>query len=408
MIGGWSDVPGCRTFVPMSAPSTGSVHLTAADVDVRELAELIDTTTDPAKYPYSSSVDGEIVTYDMAELGHLQADPATRTALATEIAHALEFGPGIVAMRGAVDVDAVQRATQAFEEMIARELASGQAAGDHFAEAGANNRVWNALEKLALLDPVTFIDYYSSDALALASEAWLGPAYQMTSQINVVNPGGVAQSPHRDYHLGFMTNDAAGRFPAHVHRLSPALTLQGAVAHVDMPVDSGPTKLLPHSQKYLPGYLAWREPGVMELFEARHRQYPMQLGDAMFFNPAVLHAAGSNLTPDVRRMANLLQVSSAFGRAMETVDRARMVRALHPDLQRRVAEGTPPSALAGAVACAAEGYPFPTNLDLDPPVGGLAPASQADLLWSALEAGWTTQQLAGALEAHASKRSVLG
>lgn len=408
MVDGWSGSSRCFTFDAMSAPPTGSVHLSAADVDVTELVAVIDTTTDPAQYPHASSVEGEIVTYDMGDLGDLQADPATRSAVATEIAHVLEFGPGIVTMRGAVDVDAVNRATHAFEEMIARELASGQAAGDHFAEAGANNRVWNALEKLALLDPVTFIDYYSSDALALASEAWLGPAYQMTSQINVVNPGGVAQSPHRDYHLGFMTNGAAGRFPAHVHRLSPALTLQGAVAHVDMPVESGPTKFLPHSQKYLPGYLAWREPEVMELFETRHRQYPMQLGDAMFFNPAVFHAAGSNLAPDVRRMANLLQVSSAFGRAMETVDRARMVRALHPDLQRRVAEGAPLSAIAGAVACSAEGYPFPTNLDLDPPIGGLAPASQADLLWSALEADWTTQQLADALEAHATKRSVLG
>ena len=392
----------------MSAPFPGSVHLTTADVDVTELTELIDTTTDPAQYPNASSVAEEIVTYDMDELGDLQADAPRRSAVAAEIAHALEFGPGIVAMRNAVEADAVRRATAAFEEMIARELASGQAAGDHFAEAGANNRVWNALEKLALLDPTTFVDYYSSDALAIASEAWLGPAYQMTSQINVVNPGGVAQSPHRDYHLGFMTNEAASRFPAHVHRLSPALTLQGAVAHVDMSVESGPTKLLPHSQKYLPGYLAWREPAVMELFEARHRQYPMQLGDAMFFNPAVLHAAGSNVTPDVRRMANLLQVSSAFGRAMETVDRASMVRAVYPDLQRRVATGTPSSEIAGAVACAAEGYPFPTNLDLDPPIGGLAPASQADLLWSALEAGWSTSQLSEALEAHSAKRRVLG
>jgi hypothetical protein len=32
------------------------------------------------------------------------------------------------------------------------------------------------------------------------------------------------------------------------------------------------------------------------------------------------------------------------------------------------------------IAASAEGYPFPTNLDSNPPVGGLAPRSQADYL----------------------------
>ncbi len=390
------------THVPLSG------QLTLDDVDVEELRRLIQTSTDPGDYPHAASVDGEVVLYDMAVLGDLVQDRAVRSAVAQEIAHALEAGPGIIAFRGAVDRSVVDRATEAFESMIASELAAGQAAGDHFAKAGVNNRVWNALEKLALLDPATFVDYYASDAIALASEAWLGPAYQMTAQVNVVNPGGVAQSPHRDYHLGFMTNDAAARFPAHVHRLSPVLTLQGAVAHADMSIESGPTKYLPHSQKYLPGYLAWREPEVMELFEAHHRQYEMRAGDAMFFNPAVLHAAGSNHTSDVRRMANLLQVSSAFGRAMETVDRSRIVRVLYPELRNRLQAGASRSAIAGAVAAAAEGYPFPTNLDRDPPIGGLAPASQADLVWSALDAEWSEQQLEESLSAQETKRLTSG
>jgi len=36
------------------------------------------------------------------------------------------------------------------------------------------------------------------------------------------------------------------------------------------------------------------------------------------------------------------------------------------------------------IAATAEGYAFPTNLDTDLPVGGLAPPSQADLVRSAL------------------------
>ena len=151
-----------------------------------------------------------------------------------------------------------------------------------------------------------------------------------------------------------------------MHRLSPVLTLQGAVAHSDMPVETGPTMYLPHSQKYEPGYLAWRLPEFRDYFDDHHVQLPLAKGDAAFFNPALFHGAGTNRRADIRRMANLLQVSSAFGRAMETVDRAAMVaRRLPGAAAARRGPAPRRDALANAVAAAAEGYPFPTNLDRD-------------------------------------------
>ena len=215
----------------------------------------------------------------------------------------------------------------------------------------------------------------------------------MTSQVNVVRPGGTAQDPHRDYHLGFLSNESAARFPAHVHLLSPVLTLQGAVAHSDMPIESGPTMYLPYSHAYGPGYLAWRLPEFRELFAARHVQLPLAKGDAVFFNPALFHGAGSNVSADVQRMANLLQVSSAFGRAMETVDRAKVSRAIFPMLKARKDGGVDATSLANALACAAEGYPFPSNLDLDSNVNGLAPLSQAEVVQTALDEGWSDERL---------------
>ena len=170
------------------------------------------------------------------------------------------------------------------------------------------------------------------------SEAWLGPSYQITSQLNVVNPGGAAQVAHRDYHLGFQTAETIERFPVHVHRLSPVLTLQGAVAHCDMPLETGPTLYLPFSQSYLPGYLATGRAEFRDYFDAHHVQLPLAKGDAVFFNPALFHAAGTNRSKDVRRIANLLQVSSAFGRAMESVDRLKMSLTLYPALKGLLAE----------------------------------------------------------------------
>jgi hypothetical protein len=103
-------------------------------------------------------------------------------------------------------------------------------------------------------------------------------------------------------------------------------------------------------------------------------------------------------------MANLLQISSAFGRAMETVDRERMANAVFPVLRKRKAQGAGEAWLANVVAACAEGYAFPTNLDLDPPVYGLAPPSQAEAVRRALREDASADALRRQLRAGAERR----
>jgi ectoine hydroxylase-related dioxygenase (phytanoyl-CoA dioxygenase family) len=396
----------------MSAPRTATRpsdrvgRLRTADCDLDDFVALVGRTTDPADFPLAAEVVQNVLVYDADRLRDEVARPDGEDVVSAELVRALTDGPGVVALRGAfTDTSVVDRATAAFDAMIADEKAAGGAKGDHFAKAGANDRVWNALEKLALRDPATFVDYYANDVLALLARAWLGPGYQVTSQVNVVRPGGQAQDPHRDYHLGFLENDVVERYPTHVHLLSPVLTLQGAVAHSDMPVESGPTMYLPYSHQYAAGYLAWRLPEFRAYFGDHYVQLPLAKGDAAFFNPALFHGAGTNVSADVQRVANLLQVSSAFGRAMETVDRDRVLRAVYPELLARRAAGAPADALGRALAAAAEGYPFPTNLDLDQPVGGMTPASQAELAAQALAAGASADDLAAVLDGYAARRA---
>ncbi|MGA4967727.1 phytanoyl-CoA dioxygenase family protein [Streptomyces pseudogriseolus] len=378
-----------------------AVWLSERDCDLDAFRALVERPTDRSAHQLASAVERNVLLYDAERLA--LADRRTAQA---ELVRALADGPGIVVIRGAFpDTSVVDRTTAVFDALIAQQRASGAAAGDHFAKPGANDRVWNALEKAALHDPAVFADYYANDVVALVSTAWLGPGYQVTSQVNVVNPGGAAQTVHRDYHLGFLSNETAAAHPAHVHRLSPVLTLQGAVAHCDMPVESGPTMYLPHSQKFEAGYLAWRLPEFRAYFEEHHVQLPLSKGDAVFFNPALFHAAGTNHSADIRRTANLLQVSSAFGRAMETVDREAVVGAVYPVLLARKAEGAPQRWLENVIAASAEGYPFPTNLDNDPPVDGLAPPSQADMVRRALSEGRPPRALRDALRAAAARRA---
>ncbi|NJC70583.1 phytanoyl-CoA dioxygenase [Planosporangium thailandense] len=390
----------------MTATAAARVWLRAADAHVEELREVLQTRTDRADHPHADRVEQQVVVYDAAALTAAGTDPDERREVQAEIAYALSDGPGIVVVEGAFAPAVVDRVTAAFNRMISDQRAAGMAVGDHFAKPGANDRVWNALEKLAVIDPEAFVDYYANDVVALVSTAWLGPGYQVTSQVNVVNPGGEGQTVHRDYHLGFQSPQASARYPAHVHRLSAFLTLQGAVAHCDMPVESGPTLYLPHSQKYELGYLAYWHTEFQDYFVDHHIQLPLRKGDAVFFNPALFHAAGSNRSTDIKRMANLLQISSAFGRAMETVDRERTVRAIYPALLARKAAGWDEHALANVVAASAEGYSFPTNLDRDQPIGGMAPPTQAALVTQALAEGASPEQLAERLAAQsATKRS---
>ena len=359
------------------------VWLDADSGDFEVFRQIVSQQSDPADTPAAAEIIRNIPVYDGRSVDAASTDPARRQSLMEEWARVFSQGAGIIVIRqGIADHAVIDRASAIFEEIIAEEKRAAKGGGDHFAKPGANDRIWNSLEKHCLADPANFAAYYSSNGIALASEAWLGPAYQMTAQVNRVNPGGAAQVPHRDYHLGFMSAARMAQFPAHIHAVSPTLTLQGAVAHCDMPVETGPTMLLPFSQQFYEGYLAFSRPEFQAHFAEHYVQLPLEKGDLVFFNPAVMHGAGTNRTTDRFRMVNLLQVSSAFGRAMETVDRTRMVKALYP-----VLKGSRGFNLANIVAASAEGYPFPTNLDSNPPVGGMAPKTQADFLREALASG---------------------
>lgn len=348
-------------------------------------------TARKADYPGAAEIQRNIPIYDAASIDE---------TIAGEWADILLSGPGVFVVRGAYpDTGVIDEVTEVFRQIIASEKAGGGKEGDHFAAAGANDRVWNSLQKLCLRAPDVYARYMANPTIALACRAWLGPGYQIATQLNVVRPGGKAQQPHRDYHLGFMSADEMQAYPQHVHSLSPTLILQGGVAHCDMPVESGTTKLLPFSQRYLPGYVAVTLQQFRDYFEEHHVQLPLSKGDAIFFSPALFHAAGENRTSDIARTVNLFQTTSAFAQPMETIDRTAMCRAVYPYL--KALQGKEREA---AIAATASGYSFPTNLDTDPPLGGLAPETQQALLARAVEEGWAPEKLDTALAAQASKR----
>jgi len=355
-------------------------YLSSNDCNLEEFSKSLDHTLNQSDVPLAHDIKKNIPIYDVSQIDFLDNTQTLRT----EWANVLHKTAGVLVLKNAYpDTSCIDAATLIFEKIIADEKAATGDKADHFAASGANDRIWNSAQKLCQSDPDTFAKYFSNLAVDTACKAWLGPNYQMTAQINLVRPTGAAQSPHRDYHLGFQTRELAESYPAHVHDLSPVLTLQGAIAHIDMPIESGPTKLLPFSQIYRHGYLAYSQPEFREYFENNYVQIPLNKGDVLFFNPALYHAGGANISKDIHRMANLLQVSSAFGRAMESLDRSGMTRKLYPILAKNN-HNLSEKEIDAAITSCAEGYSFPTNLDTAHPLDGLAPETQANLCRRAL------------------------
>jgi ectoine hydroxylase-related dioxygenase (phytanoyl-CoA dioxygenase family) len=373
------------------------------DISINQFRTLCEQQTDKADYPLASSIEKQVPIYSSATLKQAIAEN-NQLPLQSEMARVLDTGPGVLVIKQAFeDIPIVDQMSSVFQQLLTAQSHLGGA--DHFAAAGSNGRVWNVFEKSASVNPLAFIHYYKNPLLQLISQAWLGPHYQITAQLNVVYPGGRAQQPHRDYHLGFQENQEISRYPTHVHNMSRYLTLQGGVAHSDMPIESGPTQLLPFSQQYELGYLSWRDPDFIAYFKAHRIQLPLEKGDALFFNPALFHAAGDNNSKSIKRSVNLLQISSPFAKPMETVDSYKISELVYPHIARLLNQKALSSEqLEALINACCDGYSFPSNLDTDPPAGSMAPQTAAQLTQLALTEKWTDQQYLAQLAQHKKRR----
>src|SRR6266516_413523 len=125
--------------------------LKPSDARLEDLLTVLKQQTDPADYPHAERIEQQVPVYDALRIRH--EDPR---AVQAEFVTAFADGPGIVVLKGAFSNDAVDATTVEFNRLIAEQHRSGVAAGDHFAKPGATDRVWNALEKLALAAPDVF------------------------------------------------------------------------------------------------------------------------------------------------------------------------------------------------------------------------------------------------------------
>ena len=214
-----------------------AVWLSDSSCSLEEFRAHVEQRTDPSDCRHAADIVSNIPVYDGVQIAKDLKDDADWLPVMAEWNRVWAKGPGIVLVRrGLADIGLLDAVTDKLNEIIHEEAIGNGGKGDHFAAAGANSRVWNSHEKLCMKSPELFARYNANEFTRRLSEAWLGSGYQITAQANVVRPGGKAQIAHRDYHMGFQSEKSLLGYPATQHALSTHLTLQGAVAHTDMPV----------------------------------------------------------------------------------------------------------------------------------------------------------------------------
>lgn len=375
------------------------------EINLSEFKSICSQTVTSGDYAFASDINQGVVFYEGDHINDLMNTEHTLN-LKSELHHCIKEGPGILVISNAFkDLEVIDRGTHIFQEIIKEEKLCHKSQGDHFGKNGENVRVWNALQKFCERDTEGFIDYYNNPILCFVYEAWLGPFFQVTSQVNIVKPGGKAQKPHRDYHLGFQDDSIVSKYPLSIQIISQFLTLQGAVVHTDMDKSSGSTMTLPFSHQYPLGYMAWRNSKFVEYFKKNAVQLNLKKGDAVFFSPALFHAAGTNMNSN-DRIANLLQISSPFGRTMESVDRTKMAKMIYQVLKdkkkyRQMSQEKTKAIWASVI----DGYAFPTNLDSNPPEEGLISESFWKLMERAMYEEWPCKRFNKYLDNAAERRN---
>ncbi|KAH6986606.1 hypothetical protein EDB80DRAFT_818173 [Ilyonectria destructans] len=375
---------------------------------VEDLKKVCDQQTNKAHYPNASDFPEGIPVYDMSQFAGRHDDEALVGTLQDEWSYSIAEGPGVVVLRGLYKIDGLESVLDAantvFDKILQDEKSAGVGASQtQTSESGytldRNLKTYNAFTKLAVRDPETFVAYYSNPWLKHVAEAWVGPGYRINATLNIVPPGGFAQPAHRDYHMGFFDAERCVKFPRLVQMANQILTLQGAVAHTDMPSPSGPTRFLPFSQKFEAGYMAHRRQEFQDHFKSNYISVPLEKGDGVFFNPSILHAAGDNTTEDFYRSAHLIQINSNFGKPSEYINPVPIIRSCWDTMAQEYAKNGLSSQLDAVVVAVGDGYPFPTTLDRIVSGGDIfAMKTEQELLRLGLEKGQTRDEIVQALK----------
>ena len=392
----------------LEASTPDRIWLSAGDCRLDEFAALRRLHTDPGDYPFAAGVDRDVLIYDGEQLRReVIDDPARGRALQAEWVAAMLDGPGMVVFKRAFEDHHRRRPGDRRVRRDDRRRSGPRAVppATTSRKPGANDRVWNALEKLALRAPGGVRRRTTpTTSSRWSAKAWLGPATRSPRRSTSSTRVARRRIPHRDYHLGFLTDEVAEQYPAHVHRAvagaDPA-GRGGPLRHADRERADDATCPTRSGTARLPRLAAARVHGVLRrapraAAAAQGRRGVLQSGAV----PRRRVEPSRPTSADGQPAAGLLRVRPGDGGRRPPRDGAA------PSIRRCC--GRAPRRAPSALATASPQPPRatrsrPTSTSISRSAGWLR-LSQADLVRDALAANVSPAELADQLDRHAGRR----
>ena len=104
--------------------------------------------TNKSDVPLSKGIEKNIPLYEGKEINERSLEENYKIELLREWSNVFKEGSGIIVIKkGIANSKVISEATSVFTKLIETEKEKFNSGGDHFAKPGANDRVWNALEK---------------------------------------------------------------------------------------------------------------------------------------------------------------------------------------------------------------------------------------------------------------------
>ena len=129
-----------------------------------DFQKIIDQNLAIDAVPNAKEIQNNIPIYDIEELKVFFKDEVLKNELMAEWAWVLRESSGVIVLRNAYrDTSAIDEATQLYQGIIADEKIKNGGGADHFAAAGANDRIWNSLQKLCESSPDVFLRYFANE-----------------------------------------------------------------------------------------------------------------------------------------------------------------------------------------------------------------------------------------------------
>ena len=135
--------------------------------NIKNFEEIIKQKIDANLLSHFSEIKNNIPIYNMKNLKDNLHDKNKRLSLLSEWAYIFSQSSGVLVLENTYDdCSSIDEATKIYEKIIIEEKEKNIGGSDHYAKPGANDRIWNSLQKLCEKNPLVFAKYFGNEIIS--------------------------------------------------------------------------------------------------------------------------------------------------------------------------------------------------------------------------------------------------